>query len=106
MKWMKNGKEGIVVAGGNGRGDNLTQLGYPRAILVDPFGQIYVADGDNHRVMRWREGAKEGIIVVGGNGQGSQANQLNFPVGLAFDSEGNLYVADSSNYRIQKFEIN
>ena len=29
MKWIKNTKEGIIVAGEQGKGDKLTQLYYP-----------------------------------------------------------------------------
>ena len=105
MKWMKNRKEGIVVAGGNGRGSQITQLSYPRGIVVDRFGHIYVSDHDNSRVMRWCEGAKEGMIIVGGNGKGQEANQLTGPYGLSLDEEGNLFVADLMNHRVQKFEI-
>ncbi|CAF0933792.1 unnamed protein product [Adineta steineri] len=105
MKWRKDAKEGIVVAGGNGYGGNLSQLLSPQGIIVDDLGQIYVTDGGNHRVMRWCEGKEEGEIVVGGNGGGIQSNQLNDPIGLSFDNEGNLYVADHFNYRIQRFEI-
>ncbi|CAF0998952.1 unnamed protein product [Adineta steineri] len=100
MKWIKDATEGTIVAGGN-----LNQLFYPRGIIVDGLGQIYVADFCNHRIMRWCEGKEEGEIIVGGNGQGNQSNQLNGPYGLSFDDEGNLYVADSFNHRIQKFEI-
>jgi hypothetical protein len=70
-----------------GQGNSLIQLSCPTGVIVDQWGQIYVADYDNHRVMRWCDGAKEGTIVVGGNG------------------EGNLYVTGRYNHRIQKFEI-
>ncbi|CAF4416206.1 unnamed protein product, partial [Adineta steineri] len=92
-------------AGGNGQGGNLNQLSSPHGVIVDDFGQIYVADWKNARVMRWCEGKEEGEIVVGGNGKGSQSNQLSGPMSLSIDDEGNLYVADSWNDRIQKFEI-
>ncbi|CAF4238102.1 unnamed protein product [Adineta steineri] len=105
MKWKKNAKEGIIVAGGNGQGNSLKQLNHPEGVVVDHLGQIYVADSYNHRVMRWCEGGEEGEVVVGGNGEGNQSNQLFDPMGLSFDSEENLYVADSGNDRIQKFEI-
>ncbi|CAF0987088.1 unnamed protein product [Adineta steineri] len=105
MKWRKGAKEGRIVAGGYGEGKNLNQLSYPQGVIVDAFGQIYVADCNNHRVMRWYEGKQKGEIVVGGDGQGNQSNQLNRPRGLSFDDEGNLYIADCHNHRILKFEI-
>ncbi|CAF4375382.1 unnamed protein product [Adineta steineri] len=105
MKWRKGAKEGRVVAGGNGEGENLSQLSHPEGVIVDDFDQLYVADCWNHRIMRWCEGKEEGEVVVGGNGKGNQSNQLNYVDGLSFDEQGNLYVADCRNDRIQKFEI-
>ncbi|CAF1115929.1 unnamed protein product [Adineta steineri] len=105
MKWRKGAKEGTIVAGGNGHGENLNQLSTPHGVITDDLGQIYVADRENHRIMRWCEGKEEGEIVVGGNGQGNQSRQMNFPTGLSFDEEGNLYVADCLNRLIVKFEL-
>ncbi|CAF1209579.1 unnamed protein product [Adineta steineri] len=105
MKWKKYVEEGKIVAGGNSEGANLNQLSYPAGVIVDDFGQIYVADFGNHRIMRWREGKEEGEIIVGGNGRGNKSNQLNHPFRLSFDDEGNLYVGDWENHRIEKFEI-
>jgi sugar lactone lactonase YvrE len=102
---MEGAKEGLVVAGDQGEGNNLIQLASPEGVIVDHLGTVYVADYNNHRIMRWSEGAKEGSIVVGGNGKGQQPNQLNYPVGLSFDRQGNLYVADWNNHRIQRFDI-
>ncbi|CAF4438577.1 unnamed protein product, partial [Adineta steineri] len=91
--------------GGNGQGNILRQLSAPQGVVLDDFGQIYIADYDNNRVVRWTEGEKEGSLVVGGNGDGKKSNQFSGPIGLLFDIEGNLYVADHGNHRIQKYEI-
>ena len=103
---MKGAKEGIVVAGGQGQGNSLTQLSSPRGVVVDQLGTVYVTDLGNHRVMRWPKGATQGSVVVGGKEPGEQANQLSGPVGLSFDREGNLYVVDLNNHRVHKFNIN
>jgi DNA-binding beta-propeller fold protein YncE len=105
MKWTKGAKEGIVVAGGYGSGNSSIQLSYPRGVIVDDLGNVYVADSDNHRIMRWPKGSIEGNIILGGNGYGKQSNQFNYLRGLSFDRHGNLYVVDHSNHRIQKFNI-
>jgi sugar lactone lactonase YvrE len=105
MKWLKGAKEGIIVAGGQGQGNALTQLSYPRGVVVDQLGTIYVADHSNHRVMRWLKGATQGSVVVGGNGLGVQTNQFNAPFGLSFDRQNNLYVVDYNNHRVQRFNI-
>ncbi|CAF1326761.1 unnamed protein product, partial [Adineta steineri] len=68
--------EGIIVAGGNGKGDQLNQLDFPTFLFVDDEQSVYVTDLYNHRVMKWRKDAEEGTVVAGGNGQGGKLNQL------------------------------
>jgi hypothetical protein len=106
MKWVKDAKEGIVVAGGEGHGNGLRQLSLPQGIIVDQLGSVYVADCGNNRVISWLKGAREGTIVVGGNGEGKQPNQFNYPIDLSFDRQKNLYVVDSFNHRVEKFDVN
>ncbi|CAF4372843.1 unnamed protein product, partial [Rotaria magnacalcarata] len=60
---------GTLVAGGNGQGDGLNQLNYPRHLFVDRHQNVYVSDYNNHRVMKWNKGATEGIVVAGGQDQ-------------------------------------
>ncbi|CAF1271818.1 unnamed protein product, partial [Rotaria magnacalcarata] len=86
-------------------GSALTQLYYPNGSFVDTLGTLYVADQENHRVMRWTQGATQGTVIVDGNGRGAGANQLNRPDALSFDRHGNLYVADHYNDRVQRFSI-
>ncbi|CAF1220793.1 unnamed protein product [Rotaria magnacalcarata] len=105
MKWMEGAKEGIVVAGDQGEGNGLAQLSYPKGVVVDQLGTVYVADGGNDRIMRWPKGATQGSVIVGGNGEGGQSNQLNGSEGLSFDRHGNLSVVDLGNDRVQKFDI-
>ncbi|CAF2984763.1 unnamed protein product [Rotaria sp. Silwood2] len=58
-------KNGIIVAGGNGKGANLNQLNLPTYIFVDQQQAVYVSDNKNHRVIKFNKGAKEGIVVAG-----------------------------------------
>ncbi|CAF4373398.1 unnamed protein product, partial [Adineta steineri] len=71
--------EGIVVAGGNGPGNQLNQLDSPGFISVNEDQFVYVSDFNNNRVMKWRKDAREGIVVAGGNGEGDNLNQLSRP---------------------------
>jgi sugar lactone lactonase YvrE len=105
MKWRKEAKEGIVVAGERGRGEELTQLHCPNGIWVDEMGTVYVAEWRNDRVTRWPKGETKGVLVVGGNGYGNANDQFNCPEGLSFDRRGNLYVAEQYNNRLQQFNL-
>ena len=93
-------KNGIIVAGGNGQGNQLNQLNYPRYLFVDKEQAVYMSDTRNHRVMKWNKDANQGIIVAGGQGQGSALTQLSYPQGLFVDTSTTIHVADSSNHRV------
>ncbi|CAM4850311.1 unnamed protein product, partial [Rotaria magnacalcarata] len=93
-------KNGTLVAGGNGGGAGLNQLGCPRYLFVNRQQNVYVSDSNNHRVMKWNKGAKEGIVVAGGQGAGSALTHLSSPQGLFVDALGTLYVADDGNHRV------
>ncbi|CAF1548944.1 unnamed protein product [Rotaria sp. Silwood1] len=95
--------KGTVVAGGNGEGNRLDQLSYPRYVFVDRDHSVYVSDWGNNRVMKWEERAKQGIIVAGGQGRGNSLTQLNEPQGAVVDQLGTVYVADCWNHRIMRW---
>ena len=108
-RWRKgeigSGGEGRIVAGGNGKGNQLNQLNYPTNIFIDREESVYVSDNGNHRVMKWLKGANEGIVVAGGQGRGNSLNQLNHPQGLLVNEVGDIYVADSGNHRIMCWSV-
>ncbi len=100
-----NGSAGYSGDGGPAVG---AEFGYPFGVAVDPSGNFYIADPNNHQVRK--VGANGVITTVAGTGiQGFSGDggpaasaQLNSPGGVATDSQGNLYIADSSNLRIRK----
>jgi sugar lactone lactonase YvrE len=102
MKWEKGQKQGVVVAGGHGQGNDVNQLSNPLGIIMDQSGGVYISDAENGRIMRWQEGDTEGKVIVGGN---AKPNQLNRPNALAFDRCDNLYVVEENNHRVQRFDI-
>ncbi len=99
-RWKIGDTNGTLVAGGNGKGNDLNQLNIPTSIFVDEEQSVYVSDYNNNRVMKWIKGAKEGIVVAGGQDKGNSLSQLSGPQGLVVDPLGTIYVADSKNDRI------
>ena len=95
--------KGIVVAGGNGKGNCLNQLCEPWYIFVDRNHSLYVSDWGNHRVMKWKKDATQGIVVAGGNGLGNDFEHLHSPERVVVDQAGTVYVADSRNDRIMSW---
>ncbi|CAF4699932.1 unnamed protein product, partial [Rotaria sp. Silwood2] len=98
--------QGTVVAGGNGSGNRLDQLSYPRYVFVDRDHSVYVSDLGNDRVMKWVEDAKQGIVVAGGQGEGNGLTQLSCPQGVVVDQLGTVYVVDAGNDRIMRWPKN
>ncbi|CAF3262084.1 unnamed protein product [Rotaria sp. Silwood2] len=96
-------QNGVLVAGGNGKGDALNQLSNPFYIFVDREQTVYVSDNGNHRVIKWVKNAKEGIIVAGNQSSGNTTNQLWSPQGLYVDTFGTIYVSDERNHRVMRW---
>lgn len=113
-----------VTAAGNSEG----QLRQPQDVAVDGSGRVWVADWQNHRILRFDNGAADAVAnaddsgdnlaladgVLGQSGFGlSQTNRgsgtpvrngLNQPWKLALDPAGNLWVSDGVNQRVLYFE--
>jgi len=99
---------GLPGFSGDGGPATRAALNSPSGVAVDSFGNIFIADTDNHRV---RKVSRDGNInTVAGTGVAGSAIDgilaisapLNGPRGLAVDSSGTLYIADSGNHRVRK----
>ncbi|CAF4938344.1 unnamed protein product, partial [Rotaria sp. Silwood1] len=100
-KWTQND---ITVAGGNGAGSETNQLHWPWSLYVDDHRTIYVADGDNHRIVEWKSGATNGKVVAGGNGDGNGTHQLNGPRDVIIDKESDsLIISNVRNKRVVRW---
>ena len=75
-----------------------TDLFGPRAVAVDPSGNVWLSDTGNHRVVKYDADGKF-LGSFGAKGKGKL--QFVEPFGIAFDAQGNAYIADRLNYRIQ-----
>ncbi len=94
---------------------NTTQSGFfsAQGVAADAMGNLYVADGSNHRVLRFNNAASKanGANADGVLGQadfttstnGTSANKMSNPTSLAVDNAGNLYVGERGNCRILIF---
>ena len=85
----------------------VSTMGYPTGIVVDSFGDAYIADRNCHRVLKWAPNATSGVLIAGVTSiLGNDANHLDGPYGLFLDEAHSLlYVADRFNHRIQKFSL-
>ncbi|CAF1496412.1 unnamed protein product [Adineta steineri] len=97
-KWKQNA---ITIAGGIGYGEQLNQLRGPQGIFIDKNKNIFIADGENHRIVEWKHGAKQGQIIAGGNGRGHRTDQLNYPTDVVIDQQTHsIIIADFGNRRV------
>src|SRR5271157_3666692 len=96
---------GVSGFGGDGGPATSAELGVVSNVAVDPAGNLYIADPNNHRIRKVSNGV---IATVAGGGNSLGENvpatsaSLNEPVGVAVDPAGNLYIADSGSQRIRK----
>jgi len=78
--------------------------GCPRGVMIDPMGNIYIADNGRHRIQFYPVDTINGTTIAGTtNFAGSNASLLVYPVSVVLDSQLNLYVSDYHNHRVQKF---
>jgi len=107
-----------LIAGYSGDGGPATtaQLNFPDGVVVDAWGNMYIADMVNNVI---RKVNTAGIIsTIAGNGYGAEtysggysgdggpatAAELYYPSGIAIDASGNIYIADNGNSLIRKVD--
>ncbi|CAF2104175.1 unnamed protein product [Rotaria magnacalcarata] len=96
----------IVAGGRSGALFDLTRLLYPLDLIFDGKQDIYVADMNNHRIVKWSHNTTIGSLVAGSRGAGTRLDQLNRPSGVLLNNDGDLIICDSGNRRIQLWSRN
>lgn len=79
-----------------------------RGVVVDPSGNIYIADYSNHRIRKITNGTITTVVGTGstaynGEGLAGTSTNLYYPAGVALDAAGSLYFSNTNNYRVQRF---
>ena len=86
--------------GERGGGDG--EFGNPKAIDIDKYGFIYIADAANKRIQKFDA---DGKFITKWGEAGSGIGNFDYPSGIAVDKDGLVYVTDTTNQRIQVFRI-
>ena len=97
--WSKHVKEGTKLLSGKGQ---------CYRFYVDKKTNIYVAETENHRVVKYYAPIYSNYTVAAGNNtQGSDRSQLNRPFSIYLnETNSDLLVVDQKNRRIQKWSSN
>lgn len=93
----------------------IAEFNYPRGIVTDQSGNLYVSDSWNHRVRKIDVNGAVSTYAGGGNIFGVQSvsefkdgsdtsARFYTPCGLSIDAAGNIYVADAYNHRVRKID--
>ncbi len=106
-----NGMSGYT--GDNGAATSATFY-FPKGLTTDNFGNVYVADCNNHVIRKINlasgiittiagNGFGAGQVIGGDFGDGGLATlaELNFPTDVKLDIHGNIFIADAQNGKIK-----
>jgi DNA-binding CsgD family transcriptional regulator len=104
-----NGQEGFA---GDGGPAAAAELDHPRAVAVEPDGDVLIADTDNNRIREVVHGSSEIVTVAGsgsyygfsGDGGPAKVARLSLPWGVAVGPAGTIYVADAGNDRVRSID--
>ncbi len=91
----------LAVFGGRGSGEG--EMLDPKGIACNEYGDIYIADTGNNRIVRYYNNGKKVKFIRTIGGKGSDKGKFLNPSYVALDSAGRIYVSDSGNNRIQLF---
>jgi sugar lactone lactonase YvrE len=88
-------------------GNATNRLDHPEGVTVDPAGNVFVADTNNHRVMVFSPPLSNGMTSTLRFGSFDAAcapqplnNLFCFPRALGSDAQGNIYLGDEFHHRV------
>lgn len=86
------------------QGSGTTQLNEPYDVAIDSEGFVYIADYNNHRIVKlsYVDGIFSYVAHIGSLGSGN--SQFQGIAGITYGSDGNLYIADFGNYCVKVFD--
>jgi RHS repeat-associated protein len=76
------------------------QLAGATDIANDASGNVWVADGNNNRIVEFNG---EGTFVRAVGSEGTENGKFKRPEGVEVDSKGDIWVSDTNNNRIEEF---
>lgn len=86
-----------------------TNVGQPFGVEIGPDGGLYIAEVENHRVLRLDPQSKQITVVAGtgepgisGDGGLATDAQLIEPYELRFDDADNLYIVDMKGHNVRR----
>ena len=101
QKYINGSMLGVTIAGTGFSGSTLSQLNSGRYFSFDTTETyVFVADSDNHRIMRFTTSSTNGTngtVVAGGNGAGLGNTQLYSPWGIHYVPTVSNYMYISNN---------
>ena len=94
------------IAGSSDGANSQAQFHYPSGVAVDPAGNLYVADTENHTLREIESSGSvstlAGLAGVSGSADGAgTAARFNFPTGVTINGTSVVYVADTNNHTIR-----
>jgi sugar lactone lactonase YvrE len=96
--WAFNASSPVITLT-NVNGSSPNSLDNPQGIVLDPYGNLYVADRNNGRVVMYCANSTMGIVIA----QNLGGTTLQDPMAIAFDSNLNLYVLTKDHGQVMKF---